>query len=128
MAEKKKKSPIVRLIMAMFIGLLVLEVMIELSAGRSLIGGRDGIFISESKSALSNAEIVNTPMREDVRVIQATDIRELPTLFASKVGKLDHGAELQIVGLTTVNEEIWYQVQRFGGKIGYIPGNSVIKK
>ncbi|MBL6931298.1 MAG: SH3 domain-containing protein [Rhodospirillales bacterium] len=127
-AKKIKKKPLLRLIIAMFVGLFVLELMIELSAGRNLVGGRDGVFISESKFALSSAEVVNTPMRADVRVIQPTDIRELPTLFANRVGKLEFGTEMQAVGMTTVNEEVWYQVQRFGGKIGYVPGNTVIKK
>ena len=126
MPKMSKKKPIVRLVMAMVIGLLVLEVMIEISAGRNLIGGRDGLFISESTFALSNAEVIHTPMKADVRVVQPTDIRELPTTFASKVGKLDFGTELRIEGKTTVDEEVWYRVQRFGGKIGYIPASSVV--
>ncbi len=114
--------------MAMAFGLLIIEVMVELSAGITLIGGKDGLFISRSESALGNAKIVNTPLRIDVRVIQTTDIREQPTLHANKVGKLESGTKLRTAGKTTVNDEVWYQVTRFGGKIGYIPGNTVLKK
>lgn len=134
-AEKKpveppvsRKMPIIRLIGSLFIFLLMLEVMIETIANRTLWGGRNGLFISYAEDALYQAEIVNTELSETAQVIMSVPIREQPALFADKVGKIERGTELRLVGMTTVNEEVWYQVLRFGGKIGYIPGNSVFRK
>jgi|GEM_PF-5392907 len=122
---KKKKSPILRLFLAMVIGLLVLEVMIEVSAGRNLIGGRNGIFIRYSAST---DKIVDSPMKARVRVIQKSNIYDQPSLQSQKVGKLGVGDKLIIIGKTTVNKkDVWYRTQRFGGKIGYVHGNVVAK-
>ncbi len=124
----KGNSSILRLIMALIIGLLVLEIMIELSAGTTLFGGKNGIFISHSRSVLSNAKITHVEMRANGRAIADTDIREQPTVHAGRVGKVAAGDEFRIVGMTRVDEDVWYQVQRFGGKTGYIHGQSVISK
>lgn len=117
-----------RIIVAMFIGLLVLEIMIELSAGVTLMGTRDGLFISRPKSVLGNAKVVHTKERTKLRVVKATDIREIPSLKAARVGKLPVGETFTAIGKTTVDGELWYKVQRFGGKIGYIPGNAVVRR
>lgn len=127
-SQERRKHPLFRLVAAMFIGLLVLEVMLEVGPGITLWGGKNGIFISHVENALYQAEIVDTPLSETAQVLLSTDIREQPALFANKVGKIERGTELRLVGMTTVNEEVWYRVQRFGGKIGYIPGNSVFRK
>ena len=123
MAKKKKKSTILRLFLAMAIGLFVLEVMIEASTGTNLIGGRNGIFIRYSAST---DKIVNSPMKANVRVLQKSSIYDQASLQAQKVGKLEVGDKLRIIGKTTLNrQDIWYQVQRYGGKTGYVLGNVV---
>lgn len=121
----KKKSPALRLLVAMIIGLFVIEVMIELSTGTTMWGGRNGLFVSRP---YADAKIVNTPMQGSMRIIRATDIYETPTLQARKVGILKVGTRLRIVGKTTVDKNIWYQVDRFGGKIGYISADAVVIK
>jgi len=123
MAKKKKKSTILRLFLALAIGLFVLEVMIEASTGTNLIGGRNGIFIRYSAST---DKIVNSPMKANVRVLQKSSIYDQASLQAQKVGKLEVGDKLRIIGKTTLNrQDIWYQVQRYGGKTGYVLGNVV---
>ena len=120
MAKKKKKSTILRLFLALAIGLFVLEVMIEASTGTNLIGGRNGIFIRYSAST---DKIVNSPMKANVRVLQKSSIYDQASLQAQKVGKLEVGDKLRIIGKTTLNrQDIWYQVQRYGGKTGYVLG------
>ena len=121
----KKKSPILRLFIAMIIGLFVIEMMIELSTGRTMLGGRNGIFISQIHI---NATMVNSEMKARVRVITATDIYENPLLSSRKVGVLKVGTKLSITGKTTVGKKVWYQVQRFGGKIGYVIPETVVKQ
>lgn len=125
MAKKKKKSPILRLFLAMFIGLFIIETMIELSTGTTLMGGRNGIFISPSHP---NAKIDTIAMKARGRIITATDIHDGPFFDTRTVGKLEVGATVRVLGKTTADREVWYQMQRFGGKIGYISANTVAVK
>ena len=117
-----QKFPALRIFTAMIIGLFIIETMIELSTGTTLMGGRNGIFISQPHS---DAKTVNTPMNASALIIADTDIRETPSLTARKVGKLEAGIKLSVIGKTTVGKKVWYQVQRFGGKIGYLSADSV---
>jgi len=121
----RKESPILRLFIAMIIGLLIIETAIEFSTGTTLMGGRTGLFIG---SPHSNSKTLNTPMKTTGRVTKATDIRDTPAFEARKVGILEVGTTLNIVGKTTVDKEVWYQVQRFGGKIGYVNADTLIVK
>ncbi|NQU55918.1 MAG: SH3 domain-containing protein [Rhodospirillales bacterium] len=118
----KKKSPVLRLFVAMLIGLFVIETMIELTTGTTLIGGRNGIFVSRPHS---NLKTVNTPMKESGRTTRETDIHEFPDLNSMKVGSIKVDTSLRIIGKTTVGKEAWYQLQRFGGKIGYVYAGDV---
>ncbi|MBT4932319.1 MAG: SH3 domain-containing protein [Rhodospirillaceae bacterium] len=121
----KKKSPALRLFIAMAIGLFVIEMMIELSTGTTMLGGRNGIFISKTNF---DATMVNSKMKARVRVITATDIYENPVLSSRTVGVLKVGTKLSIIGKTTVGKKVWYQIQRFGGKIGYVIPETVVKQ
>lgn len=122
---EKTKSPYLRLLMAMLIGMFIIEMMIELSTGTTLWGGRNGIFISHT---YSNAKIVNTPLQATGKIIATTNIHDGPSFNAGKVGKLAIGKRLRIIGKTTVDKDTWYQIQRFGGKIGYVWGEHITIK
>ncbi len=125
MAKRKKKSPILRLFMAMFIGLFIIETMIELSTRTTLLGGRNGIFISPLHP---NAKIDTIAMKASGQIIEATDIHDGPFFDTRKVGTLEIGATVRVLGKTTADREVWYQMQRFGGKIGYISANTMTVK
>lgn len=120
--EESKRNPIVRLVLAMFIGLFVLEVILETTAGISLMGGRNGIFIREPEH---KATIVHSDLNADGKVLQATDIRDQPSMTANRVGKLERGVQLRLIGKTLVDEAPWYRVERFGGKIGFVDGKTI---
>lgn len=120
--ELPKRHPVWRLLIAMYVGLLTIEIVLELTAGMTLMGDRNGIFIREP---LHKAKIENSELNADGKVLQTTDIRERPFLSANRVGKLERGMQLRLVGQTMVDDALWYQVQRFGGKIGYVYGNVV---
>jgi hypothetical protein len=111
-----------RLLIAMIIGLFVIEVMIELTTGTTLMGGRDGIFISRPNV---DTTTLNTPMEARGRTIRDTNIHEFPFPQSSKVGKIMNDTNLRIIAKTSVGKVDWYQMLRFGGKVGYVPASDV---
>jgi len=113
-----------KLTAVLLLGIVALEVMLEVGFSTSLTGSSKGPFI-KSTADLPSGKIVDIPLKQYMRVVTKTYLRARPSLKADKVATLAVGATLKAIARTTVGDDVWYQTVRFGGKIGYVHGTDV---
>ncbi|MHA1598961.1 MAG: SH3 domain-containing protein [Alphaproteobacteria bacterium] len=118
-----------KFIFVLVFGVMALEAMLEFGFSTSLLGASKGLFIETASGDRHQAKIVDTPLRQRMRVVNNTSLRARPHLKSEKVSILKTGMSLKVIAKTTVDDvDVWYQTLRFGGKIGYVHGPDVRRK
>jgi TPR repeat protein len=93
----------------------------------------DGDFIALARTRINKLEenIRKTQPREkfkitfvdqDMRASKRANIRETPFPTAPRVGRLDQGAEVWVVGETRTQGGTWYKIARDGAEAGFVYG------